>query len=206
MVMKQESLNDYIFTHHCIPTEVCSNLISIFDSMNKWEKHSWTTPALTEEPKYIMTQNVDDEEELEVSWPIMNIQEMMIPYLREAVDEYRLKYGTVHCNLDWEDTTNDELITPITRVRINKYSKGQLMKPHFDHIHSIFDGERKGVPVLSFVGALNEEYEGGMFVIRDKEIKIKTGEILIFPSNFLYPHQVTKITMGTRYSFVAWGF
>ena len=201
-----ENLNDYIFIHQCIPKEICSNLISIFDATNDWETHSWTHPVLSEKPEYIMTQDHDNEEELEVSWPMMDIQEMMIPYLRESLNEFRLKYGPVHSNLDWEDTTNDELITHITRIRVNKYSKGQLMKAHFDHIHSIFDGEMKGVPVLSFVGALNEDYEGGLFMIRDKEIKIKTGEILIFPSSFLYPHQVSKITMGTRYSFVAWGF
>ena len=39
-----------------------------------------------------------------------------------------------------------------------------------------------------------------------KEIKLKTGDILMFPSNFMYPHEVTECTKGTRYSFVSWAF
>ena len=38
------------------------------------------------------------------------------------------------------------------------------------------------------------------------EIRLKTGDILMFPSNFMYPHEVTECTKGTRYSFVSWAF
>ena len=33
-----------------------------------------------------------------------------------------------------------------------------------DHIHSIFDGKMKGVPIVSIVANLNEDYEGAEFV------------------------------------------
>jgi len=59
---------------------------------------------------------------------------------------------------------------------------------------------------LSVVGILNQNYEGGDFKIIDKYLKFKTGDVLIFPSNFMYPHEVTSITKGTRYSFVTWGY
>jgi predicted 2-oxoglutarate/Fe(II)-dependent dioxygenase YbiX len=38
----------------------------------------------------------------------------------------------------------------------------------------------------------------------DEEIKFKTGDLLIFPSNFLYPHRVEPVTKGVRYSFISW--
>ena len=79
------------------------------------------------------------------------------------------------------------------------------MELHCDHIQSMFDGERKGIPTLSIVGILNDDYEGGEFIMwEDKEIKLKTGDLLIFPSTFLYPHKVNLVTKGTRYSFVSW--
>ena len=79
------------------------------------------------------------------------------------------------------------------------------MKLHCDHIHTAFDGERKGVPILSIVGGLNNNYTGGKFIMWQKEyIKIDQGDILIFPSTFMYPHEVTKIEDGCRYSFVSW--
>ena len=43
-------------------------------------------------------------------------------------------------------------------------------------------------------------------MIRDKEIKLTRGDILIFPSNFMYPHKVKDITEGERHSFVSWAF
>ena len=60
--------------------------------------------------------------------------------------------------------------------------------------------------IFSLLGNLNEDYEGSEFHCRDKEIKLKTGDILMFPSNFMYPHEVTECTKGTRYSFVSWAF
>ena len=92
-----------------------------------------------------------------------------------------------------------------TELRFNKYDTDTQMREHCDHIHSMFDGKRKGIPILSIVGVLNEDYEGGEFIMwQDTEIKLKTGDILIFPSVFLYPHRVNLVTKGTRYSFVSW--
>ena len=92
-------------------------------------------------------------------------------------------------------------------VRFNRYHTDTNMKLHCDHINSLFDGERKGVPILSIVGSLNNDYEGGELVFwTDKVVELKAGEIMIFPSNFLYPHEVRMVTKGTRYSFVSWAW
>lgn len=92
-----------------------------------------------------------------------------------------------------------------TPIRFNKYSPGENMKLHCDHIHTIFDGQVKGIPILSIVGVLNNDYKGGEFIMWEKEeIKIPAGSILMFPSNFMYPHKVTPVTSGARYSFVSW--
>ena len=32
----------------------------------------------------------------------------------------------------------------------------------------------------------------------------QTGDILIFPSNFMYPHRVEPVKKGIRFSFVSW--
>jgi predicted 2-oxoglutarate/Fe(II)-dependent dioxygenase YbiX len=92
-----------------------------------------------------------------------------------------------------------------TDIRFNKYSKNKKMAEHCDHIHSMFDGERKGIPVLSLLGILNDDYKGGEFIMfQDKKIELKKGDLLIFPSIFLYPHRVEPVTKGTRYSFISW--
>ena len=64
----------------------------------------------------------------------------------------------------------------------------------------------KGIPVLSIVGIFNANYNAAEFKILDKEIILKQGDILLFPSNFMFPHQVKTIEKGTRYSFVTWAY
>lgn len=94
-----------------------------------------------------------------------------------------------------------------TTVRYNKYDTGTKMRLHCDHIHSMFDGNRKGIPILSIIGSLNNDYEGGELIFWEKEkIELKAGQLMIFPSNFLYPHRVAEITKGTRYSYVSWAW
>ena len=55
------------------------------------------------------------------------------------------------------------------KVRFNKYAENKKMALHADHIHSMFDGERKGIPILSVLGVLNDDYEGGEFVLIDEK-------------------------------------
>ena len=94
-----------------------------------------------------------------------------------------------------------------SEVRFNRYHTDTQMKLHCDHIHSMFDGNRKGIPTLSVLGSLNNDYKGGELVFwDDKVVELKAGEIMIFPSNFLYPHEVKLVTEGTRYSFVSWAW
>ena len=92
-------------------------------------------------------------------------------------------------------------------LRFNRYEPGQIMRQHHDHIHSIFDGEKKGVPVLSFILNFNDDYEGAdLFFWEDTLVPLGKGDIIMFPSNWLFPHGVTEAKKGKRYSGVCWGW
>ena len=92
-------------------------------------------------------------------------------------------------------------------VRFNKYDPTTQMKLHCDHIHTLFDGERKGIPTLTILGALNDDYEGGEFMMfGDQKVDMPAGSVLIFPSNFMYPHEVKPVKSGVRYSYVSWAW
>ena len=85
-----------------------------------------------------------------------------------------------------------------------KYTTNSNMINHCDHVHNVFGKTINGVPILSIIGVLNDDYDGGELMFYDKKYELKKGKIIIFPSTFLYPHKVTKITKGERYSFVVW--
>lgn len=64
---------------------------------------------------------------------------------------------------------------------------------------------------LSAVLLLNNDYEGGELCFSNP-INLETylkinpvpGRLIIWPSNFLYPHAVTPVQKGKRYSIVSW--
>ena len=85
-----------------------------------------------------------------------------------------------------------------------RYHPGCTIIPHCDHIHSLFDGNIKGIPFLSLVTLLNDDFVGGDFMIGDCKIELKAGQTILFPSSFLYPHQVTTVLEGIRNSIAVW--
>ena len=80
-----------------------------------------------------------------------------------------------------------------------KYEVGGFYIPHTDHF--------KNVPrEISCSFMLNDDYEGGEFAFFDRELvyKLKKGSCIMFPSNFMYPHEIMPVTSGTRYSIITW--
>ncbi len=85
---------------------------------------------------------------------------------------------------------------------MNKYDVGTKMRKHYDHIHSVFK-DRKGIPVLSIVGLLNDNFEGGETIVENFVVKPKQGKILIFSNGIMY-HEVKKIKKNNRFMLSAW--
>jgi len=187
-----DKVNDYIMVINSIPKELCEELI---DECNKkeWKKHTWNNYAEG-------TFNSEPTKELDVMPCTQDQQNKITPHLIKALEEYQNKFSKLG------QKTSPPWLTKFSPIRFNKYPIGTTMREHYDHIHSIFDGKMKGVPIVSIVANLNEDYEGAEFYCRERKIELKTGDILMFPSNFMYPHEVTETTKGVRYSFVSWAF
>jgi predicted 2-oxoglutarate/Fe(II)-dependent dioxygenase YbiX len=86
-----------------------------------------------------------------------------------------------------------------TGYNILRYTEGQFYTEHVDS----FKARPRAV---SCSLALNDDYEGGEFSFFNQEIKhkIPKGSAILFPSNFMYPHEIMPVTKGTRYSIVTW--
>ncbi len=97
----------------------------------------------------------------------------------------------------------DFVVQKTTDFRLNKYDVGGYMSRHCDNIHHSH-GQTFGYPQASVLLFLNDNFKGGEFLVSEEQPTIKTGEALIFPSNFMFPHEVKKITQGTRWSIVSW--
>ena len=78
-----------------------------------------------------------------------------------------------------------------------KYEKGQHFALHSDHGYSYNC-------TVSLVAFPDDDFEGGEleFGLWNLKIKPKAGDLLIFPSNFMYPHRSLPVIAGTKYSLV----
>ena len=133
--------------------------------------------------------------ELSVSWDDCPSKSILTKELWYVIHDY-LTYIDMPWFVSWSG---------YTPPRFNKYDEDKKMALHCDHIHSMFDGKTKGIPTLSVLGVLNDDYEGGEFIMfNDTEIKFSKGDIIVFPSLFLYPHKVEPVKSGTRYSYISW--
>ena len=92
----------------------------------------------------------------------------------------------------------------IDDISILKYEKGGHYRLHTDSVTTI---PRQ----LSCILMLNNDYEGGNLRFADPKdnevyltLDVKPGRLIIWPSNFAFPHGVTPVTKGKRYVVVAW--
>ena len=183
-------LEDYVKLYKdFFDLDYCKEIVKELESVD-WMTHQFYDSKSNDYKSF--------ENELSVSWQQIPQYQDVNKALWYGIEKYILE-DFKHCE-EWFDGWNG-----YSAVRFNRYDLSTQMKLHCDHIYSLFDGERKGVPVLTLLGCLNDEYEGGEFVMwKDTVIEIPAGSLLIFPSNFLYPHEVKPVKSGVRYSFVSW--
>ena len=88
-------------------------------------------------------------------------------------------------------------------IEILKYENSGFYTWHVDHFATV-------PRTMSCILLLNNDYEGGNLCFRNPdgsgewEVEVKPNRMIIWPSNFLYPHTVKPVTKGKRYSVVAW--
>ena len=182
---QKTKIKEYIFVGSYLTPKECDKCIRLYDT-KEWVPHTWDNVELNTAKGENTACNVAETD--------INFNDILLPAIQKALKDYTHKISKT------------KIFTKMSEVRLNRYGEGKDMKTHFDHIHSMFDGENKGIPILSVVGLLNDNFTGGEFYVNGVNMKLKKGDIIIFPSNFMYPHEVKTIKKGERYSYVSWAF
>ena len=190
-------LDECIFiAQKIIPADLCDAIVKDIET-REWKPHTWYN---------VITDKNHSEEtmELDVQPITPQLQKTLGNYVVESGRIYNQNYSYQHPSCV-EKT--GQMMNQFSPVRFNRYAPGQIMRQHHDHIHQIFDGKLKGVPVLTFILNFNDDYEGAdLFFWEDTVVKLGKGDIVMFPSNWLFPHGVTEATKGKRYSASVWGW
>ncbi len=108
-----------------------------------------------------------------------------------ALDKYCSDFKWCNFGVSVEDTGYNHLLY--------KGAEDGEYKMHVDHM----DLHPR---VLSCSLILNDNYDGGDFVFFDEKylIEKKKGSIIMFPSNFCFPHAVTPVSNGDRHAIITW--
>lgn len=162
----------------------------VIDSIkNKsWSKFLWSTDG-TDSFSY-------PTKELDVLEATPDLEDILNPLISLSVKYYN----------DFIGSEKVSQVTCFSPIRFNRYQKGQTMRIHCDHIKTLFEGEVKGIPILSIIINFNNDYKGGDLIFWDDyKVDLGEGDVVVFPSLFLFPHRIEEVTENIRYSGVAWG-
>ena len=177
-----------------IPYEGCDSIIA---HVNDWEKHTWYNHT---EQKYITTPQDPSVSFINNKTPVHQTLSQILHDITKIYFE----------RLDYEPHA-----VSLGNFRVNRYdsSDSQELHWHHDHIKSLFDGNKRGIPIFSYIMALNDDYEGGDLIFKlngvngeETVVSLTKGDIVVWPSLFIFYHCITPVTKGTRYSIVNWSY
>ena len=184
-----KNLSDYVYISQ-MDSDITDLTDKIFEENIEWQKHKWADTqgevVNSDDIDVVFHDGKDEKDEK----------------LYQEIFKHITQYG----NTDYGKWARQTGLEHLSDFRFNRYGANTFMAEHVDHIRSLFDGEQKGIPVLSIIGLLNDDFTGGEFVLCDEVIPLKKNSLIIWPSVFLYPHKVMPIKSGTRYTFVGWAW
>lgn len=156
----QADLGAYVKIYKdAIPTEICDRTIALLQNAN-WKREQFYS-GRTKTKR-------DTDVPLDVSFDLLPNNQEIIGCVWDALKEYVFQEINVPWLPGWDG---------FSAPKYNRYSQGHGMEMHCDHIRSLFDGERKGIPVLTALMLLNDEFEGGEFILCDEVMPLNKGSL-----------------------------
>lgn len=193
---KQKSkskLEDFIKVYDgIIDQDTCDNIIAEYMHSNEW----MVAPLVGKKNNYTDT-TIRNCNTIEIS---INSSIDINHAVRKKIDSFLFEKAGHAFSKYYNDTCCDSLkhISTDSGYTLLRYKEGGFFKQHTD--------SAKLARIVSMSFNLNDSYEGGEFAFFDRELvfKLKKGSVIVFPSNFMYPHEIMPVTKGTRYSVVTW--
>ena len=172
-----ENILDFIKVYKgAVSNELCDDIVNKYKDSDKF-KLSETIGGLDTKIRNCYLLNLLDDEDIDGRL-----------FKEQAININ--KYAEEFSNVSVEQDTGYGLL---------KYEKGGFYTEHVDHATEL-------VRTVSCSIIINDDYEGGEFSFFGREhiIKASKGDVIMFPSNFVYRHEVLPVTKGTRYAIITW--
>lgn len=186
--MLYSNITDYIVViKNALTRPLCDAILEEFKNSNEWQDTVVGLGKVEKDVRNCQTIVISYPHIIEKNKKVrLKIDKYIFASASKCIKEYNTKFS--HCKI--EEDSGYELL---------KYPEGCFYIEHTDS----FKARPRSVS-CSFI--LNDDFEGGEFAFFNREFKYKLekGDALLFPSNFMYPHEVMPVTKGTRYSIITW--
>jgi predicted 2-oxoglutarate/Fe(II)-dependent dioxygenase YbiX len=183
-----KNINDYILVFEDIVTlDLCDAILSEFSNEEEWTKTVVGNGRIDDKIRTAETVIISYPHVIEKNSKVRTkLDKYIFDSAALAIKKYNEKFD--HCKI--QEDSGYELL---------RYKQDQFYVQHTDSFK-----DRPRAVSCSFI--LNDDYEGGEFAFFDRELKykLKKGSCIMFPSNFMYPHEIMPVTSGTRYSIITW--
>lgn len=183
-----KKLEDFIKVYDNIVTEdLCDKILTEYEKCDHWNPTLVGQGVVNVNARNCSVVQLSSPEIIDINFEIRKFIDVELhQQLLEVVKKYSQDFPEFCPSID-------------TGYDLLRYETGQFYKQHTD---SFLQQQRS----ISCSLSLNDNYSGGEFAFFDREIiiKAKKGSVIVFPSNFMYPHEIMPVTEGTRYSVITW--
>jgi hypothetical protein len=183
-----KNINDYIVViKNALTYPLCDAIIDEFKNSDEWQDAVIGSGKVEKDARNCETTIISYPHVIQKNKKVMlKLDKYIFLSASKCIQEYNKKFP--HCKI--EEDSGYELL---------KYPEGCFYIQHVDSFKA-----RPRAVSCSFI--LNDDFEGGEFAFFNRELiyKLEKGDALMFPSNFMYPHEVMPVTKGTRYSIITW--
>lgn len=169
------NLQDYIRVFPIADAKECDQIIDKYNS----HTHLKTATSATELGAKVLKKHRD--------CMTMGIEDAVVDKIVwRAYDIYRQMHPLVYCH-------------DITESQFLRYGPGGKFEEHIDSYTEV-------PRTLSVSIILNDDFTGGEFMFFNKRVVLEAhkGDVIMFPSNFMFPHGVMPVKFGTRFAVVNW--
>jgi alkylated DNA repair dioxygenase AlkB len=184
-----QGLDKYVmYIEDLVPASLCDAILNEYKNDEDWHQ-SIIGERGEENPEIRGAKTISMSRDQTIGKNIVvrkELDQKLFECASKAINKYRELFSECVISID----TGYELLRYDTGFGYSRHTDDFKLEPR----------------VISCSFVLNDEYTGGEFNLLDQNLsfKQKKGSVLMFPSNFMFPHEVAKVTSGTRYSIVTW--
>jgi predicted 2-oxoglutarate/Fe(II)-dependent dioxygenase YbiX len=188
LIKPASKLEDFVQVFdNVLSPENCNLILNEYQNSSEWLDTLTGNGQVSKDTRNCTEISISSQHILEQNFDVRkNLDSIVFESVKNVITNYNNLIPTFRIDID-------------TGYQLLRYKKGEF---YIQHTDSFKEQQRS----LSCSIQLNEDYEGGEFAFFDREMMIRTkpGSAIVFPSNFMYPHEIMPVIKGTRYSIITW--